>query len=314
MDRRTIRKQANIYTEEQVRRVLEGSGISIESELESEYVIFCPFHNNYRTPAAEVSKETGILYCFGCQTNKKLAEVVMFQTRKNFFEAIRFIDSMGTESDILSVVENILSKNKELKPFDEGLINKMHEQAMQSSRAMEYYKNRGISVESIEKFSLGYSKNQDMVTIPISSPDGAMFVGFVARSVEGKSFKNTPGMPKSKVLFNLHRARRYDTVYVVESSFDAIRLDQNNIPAVATLGANVSKTQLELLTKYFNSVIVIADNDDAGENMQSKITEKLGYRAKLIGIPKRFKDVGEMSDQDIQQLQSKVSDPLLSII
>ena len=70
---------------------------------------------------------------------------------------------------------------------------------------------------------------------------GKMFVGFVARSVEGKDFKNTPKLPKSKVLFNLHRAKIYDSVYVVESSFDAIRLDQCGIPAVATLGSNVSK-------------------------------------------------------------------------
>jgi hypothetical protein len=27
-------------------------------------------------------------------------------------------------------------------------------------------------------------------------------VGFVGRSIEGKDFKNTPGLPKTKILFN----------------------------------------------------------------------------------------------------------------
>ena len=314
MDKRPEWKQANLYTAEQVERVLQGSGISVEAELDSEYVIFCPFHNNYRTPAAEVSKDSGRLYCFGCQTSKSLVELVMFCTNKKFFEAARLIDSMATEKDIIGLVDNILKRDNALKPFDELLIKRLHAQAINSPRAMRYYEGRRISLDSINKFSLGYSENQDMVIIPVMSPDGKMYLGFVARSVEGKSFKNTPGLPKSKLLFNLHRARKHDTVYVVESSFDAIRLDQNGIPAVATLGANVSKKQVELLTKYFNSVIVIADNDDAGENMQKKIVESLGHRVKLIGIPKRFKDVGDMTDGDIQELSTRISDPLLAIL
>jgi hypothetical protein len=48
--------------------------------------------------------------------------------------------------------------------------------------------------------------------------------------------------------------------------------------------------------------------------MQEKILEKLGSRATLISIPNRFKDIGDMTDEDIQKLTDKVQDPLLSII
>jgi len=145
------------------------------------------------------------------------------------------------------------------------------------------------------------------------NPAGTMFVGFVARSIEGKDFKNTPKLPKSKILFNLHRAKKYDTVYVVESSFDAIRLDQNGIAAVATLGANVSRIQMDLLVKYFNNIIVIGDNDDAGKSMQEKILDKVGNRATLISIPSRFKDIGDMTDNDIKELTTRIDDPLLAM-
>lgn len=307
-------KQADIYTTEQVRRVILGSGIQIESEVDSDYIIFCPFHNNHRTPAAEISKERGTFFCFSCQVSKSLIEFVMYVTQKTYFEAVRFIEGLSTESDIVGIINKSLEKEEEYPTFDELLIRRLHSQAMESPRALRYYEGRQISKSSMEKFLLGYSENQDMVTIPMHSPDGKIVVGFVARSVEGKEFKNTPKLPKSKILFNLHRVKKHGTVYVVESSFDAIRLDQNGIPAVATLGANVSRTQTDLLTKYFNNAIIVGDNDDAGKGMQEKILSRLGNRATLINIPSRFKDIGDMTDEDISKLNTKVSDPLFALL
>ena len=314
MDARNIRNKTNIYTEQQIKNILAGSGISVESEVDSDFIIFCPFHNNHRTPAGEISKERGTFFCFSCQTSKSLVEFVMFVTQKSYFETLRFIDSSATEIDIVGIIDKALVKEPEWKPFDEILVRRLYSQALDSPRAMRYFEGRRISENSVNKFLLGYSDNQDMITIPMHNPDGSVLVGFVARSVEGKEFKNTPGLPKSKILFNLHRVRKYDTVYVVESSFDAIRLDQNGIPAVATLGANVSRNQTELLTKYFNRAIIIGDNDDAGKGMQEKILDRLGNRATLITIPSRFKDIGDMTDDDIQKLNTKVSDPLFALL
>jgi DNA primase len=314
MHRGTRQKHSNIYTEEQIKRIIVGSGIDIESEVDSDFIIMCPWHNNYRTPAGEICKKYGNFYCFGCNHSANLTEFVMHVTKKTYFEASRFIHSMETESDILDIVNKTLHKEPEFLPFDELMIRRLNAQALDSPRAMRYYEGRRIGKSSVEKFLLGYSEKQDMVTIPVTNPDGSIFIGFVARSVEGKEFKNTPKLPKSKTLFNISRARKFDTVYVVESSFDVIRLDQNGIAAVATLGATVSSTQCELLKKYFNNVVVIGDNDDAGRGMQAKVLEKLGSRATLISIPDRFKDIGDMTDEDIQKLTNKIQDPLLSFI
>jgi DNA primase len=237
----------------------------------------------------------------------------MHVTNKTFFEAGRFIDSAKVNVDITDSIDKMLEVKPDFVPFDEVMIKRLNTQALESPRATRYFEGRRITKESMKKFALGYSEKQDMVTIPQQTPDGSTYVGFVGRSVEGKDFKNTPKLPKSKILFNLHRAKLHDTVYVVESSFDAIRLDQCGIPAVATLGANVPKTQVELLTKHFNSVIVIPDNDDAGQEMAKRIVEKMGHRATVIGIPNRFKDIGDMTDADIQELTKRVQDPILAM-
>jgi DNA primase len=278
MDTRDRRNQASIYTADQIKRVLAGSGVTVEKEAESEYIVFCPFHSNHRTPAGEINKYTGLFFCFSCSKTADLIELVMYFSNRTYFESVRFIKSKEVETNILSEVNNKLIEKEEWTEFDMSVVNRLHEQALNSERAKEYFVKRKITKESVIKFKLGYSENQDMVSIPIQNSDG-LCVGFVGRSVEGKDFKNTSRLPKSKLLFNLNRVKTASKVYVVESSFDAIRLDQVGFPAVATLGANVSSKQIDLLQKYFSDIIIIADNDEAGGNMKEKIVNK------RIGIP-----------------------------
>jgi DNA primase len=294
-------KRKEVYTAEQIKRVLTGAGVDIMSEVDSDYIIFCPYHNNSRTPAGEVDKSSGLFYCFSCQYITDLTQLVMTTTARTYFEAARYIKSKETIADLSYDIEKQLHEKPIYTQYDQVLIKRLNSQALESPRAMRYYEGRLITEESVKKFSLGFSEKQDMVTVPVHSPDG-MEVGFVGRSIEGKDFKNTPGLPKSKVLFNLHRVKTSSKVYIVESSFDVIRLDQCGFPAVATLGANVSNVQIDLLQKYFNNIIVIADNDEAGGNMKSKIIERLGARVSVIQLDKEYKDIGDMSDEDIKNL------------
>lgn len=313
MDRRDRRQQGNIYSKEQIKRVLSGAGIDIESEVDSDYIIFCPFHNNNRTPAGEVDKTTGKFFCFSCHHITDLIELVMHTTSRTYFESIRFIKSKEQEGNLEQDINKALYQKPEFVPFDELILKRLYNNLLSSDRAKDYFSYRKILSSSWSKFSLGYSEKQDMVTVPVHSPDG-MPVGFVGRSVEGKEFKNTPGLPKAKTLFNLNRVRSADRVYVVESSFDAIRLDQVGFPAVATLGSNVSNIQIELLQKYFNNILVVADNDDAGGNMKNKIIEKLGSRVSVIQLDKKYKDIGDMLDEDIKQLDFSFDKSIMSML
>ena len=237
----------------------------------------------------------------------------MHTSGRTYFESIRFIKSKEQEGNLEQDINKQLYKKPDFVPFDELILKRLYNNLLSSERAKDYFKYRKLEVSSWSKFSLGYSEKQDMVTVPVHSPDG-MPVGFVGRSIEGKEFKNTPGLPKAKTLFNLHRVKTADRVYVVESSFDAIRLDQVGFPAIATLGANVSNIQIELLQKYFNNIIVIADNDEAGGNMKTKIIEKLGSRVSVIKLDKQYKDIGDMADEDIKSLDFQFDKSIQSML
>jgi DNA primase len=300
------------YSEEQVRRVLLSCGIDIHSEIEFDYIIYCPYHSNYRTPASEVSKVTGQFYCFGCQERKTLTELVMHTSGRTYFEASRLIKSKQLEENIELYIDKALEKQEEFQEFDNQLIERLHQSAMSSRRAAEYFLSRGITKESAVKYRLGYSESQDMVTVPVASPEG-VWLGFVARSVEGKSFKNTPGLPKSKTLFNLYRNRFQDKIFVTESSFDAIRLEQAGVHAVATLGASISSYQKSLLKKYFRSIILIADNDEAGRAMANKLQSQL-ESVIIAHVPEPYKDVSDMKDDQISSFVAQFDDEISYIL
>lgn len=291
--------QQYFYSENQVRRSLVAAGIDIVSEVDTDFIIFCPFHSNTRTPAGEVHKENGLFYCFGCQETKNLIELIMKASGRTFFESARLIDSKSDSKNIVESLTEALEKKPEFSEYDSALIEKLHLNVFRNKRAQEYFQNRGITKDSVIKYKLGYSENQDMVTIPVYSPD-SICIGFVARSIEGKQFKNTSGLQKSKTLFNINKAKRYDKVFVVESSFDAIRLEQAGAHAVATLGATVSKEQRKLLKQYFNQVIVLGDNDEAGQNMTKKLLAHFGSGAYVASLPSGVKDISDMQDDDIK--------------
>lgn len=302
-----------LYTRDQVRRVIVGAGITVENELDSDYIIFCPFHNNSRTPAGEIHKSNGLFFCFSCQKTANLVELVMHTSSRTYFEAARFINGKAELSNISDDIQKSLSDKPDFVQFDELLIKRLNNQALESPRAMRYFNGRLITNESVAKFTLGFSEKQDMVTIPVHSPDG-MAIGFVGRSIEGKDFKNTPGLPKSKALFNLHRVKNSDRVYVVESSFDVIRLSQVGLPAVATMGANVSGAQIDLLRRFFNNIIVIADNDEAGSNMKTRVIEKLGSRVSVINLDSKYKDIGDMEDESIKSIEFQFDKSIISML
>jgi DNA primase len=290
-----------VYSRDQIKKTLLQSGVQIANELESDFIVFCPFHNNYRTPAAEIHAETGRLFCFACQTDADLVQTIMESSGRSYFESARLIKNNEVATNLAEEIEGKLKARPEYVPFDEDLIIRLHEDAMASERAIEYFEGRNISTESMKRFKLGFSEGRDMVTVPVTASDG-MYLGFVGRSIEGKVFKNSTKLPKSKTLFNLHRVKNSSRIYVVESSFDAIRLDQVGLPAVASLGANISKIQIDLLKKYFNNIYVIADNDEAGSTMANTLLEKLGGRVAVIQLDKQYKDIGDMSDEAIKSL------------
>lgn len=82
--------------------------------------------------------------------------------------------------------------------------------------------------------------------------------------------KESPIFKKGQILFNYHRAKKEinktKEVIVVEGNMDAIRLSSVGIKnVVALMGTSLTKEQVTILKNLRAKVILMLDNDDAGE-------------------------------------------------
>jgi DNA primase len=307
------------YTPTHIKSVLKSIGLSIVGETGNDFLCYCPFHSNRHTSSFSVSREKGAFICFNpsCGEAGTLQELVKRVMNKNEYEAMRFISSK--EAEALENFDELLSEAMEEKPvfeeFSQETLDRLH--SGMSKEAVDYLASRGINQESINHFCLGYSASMNMVITPVHSPDGTP-IGLVGRSIEGKSFKNSTNLPKSKTLFNIHRAKKIgDHVIVVESNFDAIRVHQAGFPnVVATLGGFLSTEQHNLLNRHFNKITVMTDADLAGRELGRSIVNKLKFKDLLWAsyeygkiYPHDAKDAGDMTDEEIKAcIKNAVSD------
>ena len=312
---------SQIYAPSHIKAIIKELGLDIAGETSNDFLGYCPFHSNRHTPSFSVSKTKGSFICFNpaCGEAGTLNELVRRTLHKNEFEAIRFIAIKETESvgDFDEALKSILEEKPDFEKFSQETLDELYNNLKKSEEAKNYLINRGINQESMHYFKLGYSQNMKMVTTPVHSPDGIP-IGLVGRSITGKSFKNSTNLPKSKTLFNVHRAKKIgDHAIVVESNFDAIRIHQAGFPnVVATLGGTLSPEQHHLLNRYFNKIIIMTDSDKAGRELGISIANKLRNKDILWAsyeygkiYPHDAKDAGDMTDEEIKVcIKKAVSD------
>ena len=309
------------YSSSHIKAIIKGLGLEIVGETGNDFLCYCPFHSNRHTSSFSISKEYGAFICFNpaCGEAGTLIELIKKVLDKNDFQALRYISSKETESlnDFDEVMSEVLDDKPVFEEFSSDTLNKLHGELISTEEGKQYFKSRGINEEGIEYFDLGYSKNMNMVTVPVHSPDG-LPIGIVGRSIEGKRFKNSTNLPKSKTMFNVHRAKKIGShIIVVESSFDAIRIYQAGFPnVVATLGGFLSNEQHQILNRYFNKITIMTDADEAGRALGLSIANKLRNKDILWAsyeygkiYPHDAKDVGDMTDEEIKAcIKNSVSD------
>lgn len=309
------------YAPNHIKSIIKSLGLDIAAEPGNEVMFYCPFHSNRHTASCCINKSTGVWLCFNpsCGESGTLVELVRRVLHKNDFEAIRFIASQETEilNNFDELMAGIFEDKPDFEEFSNETLNKLHKDLLDSNEAKAYFKSRGIELDSINYFELGYSKNMNMVTVPVHSPDGTP-IGIVGRSIQGKTFKNSTNLPKSKTLFNVHRAKKIGNhVIIVESSFDAIRVHQAGFPnVVATLGGFLSTEQHGILNRYFNKITIMTDADLAGRELGLSVANRLKNKDLLWAsyeygkiYPHDAKDAGDMTDEEIKAcIMNSVSD------
>lgn len=276
-----------IYSSREVEAVLTALGIEIKDETENDFVSLCPYHGNTDSPAFSTSKTYGYSVCFnpacakGADRRLTLEGLVRDLKGVDHFVAKRFVHTHKSNSgeSFRDKFDSIKIEELDMKEFPPAAIDRMHERFMgEAKSARDYMKGRGFEESTLGTFKVGFTPattepvyKPDMIVVPAYDHRGRP-VGLVGRSLEGKVFKNFgpnengTGFHKSKIIWNLQNARKYETIILTESTFDAMRVHQAGYPNVgALLGGSLSQVQKELLNRHFTKVIIFTDNELGGD-------------------------------------------------
>jgi DNA primase len=127
------------------------------------YQACCPFHNE-KTPSFVVSPSKGLFKCFGCGKGGNAVTFVMAHENISYVDALKYVArkyNIEVEEHELTEEEVRRNDNRESMMvasswaadyFKEQLLNGEEGRTV----GMSYFRHRGVSDVSIEKFQLGY--------------------------------------------------------------------------------------------------------------------------------------------------------------
>lgn len=148
-----IKKKTNLVE-------LVSKSVALEKK-SSCYMGTCPFCKD-STPTFAVSEEKQSFQCFSCGTGGDCFTFVEKQYGLSFPNAVKVLaDSVGLQLPIRSV-----SPDKEILKVNEAAAlfyhNYLYSEA--GKAGLDYFKKRGLSDETIEKFQLGFAPEKDSLT------------------------------------------------------------------------------------------------------------------------------------------------------
>lgn len=257
----------------------------------------CPIHRGQREDAFHVDLRNNGFHCFCCQAHGSVLDLVAALERCSLRQAALWIDQwFGGErsapTHALGVCrqpeqERIRKKARapvplrfSLRPIDSG---------------HAYLQRRDIHADTAVQFGVGYYAGPGLlhgrVVIPIHD-ERSQLLAYAGRSIDDAcpKYKFPAGFPKSRVLFNLHRAmaRSQDRVIVVEGFFDCLKVYQAGLPCVvALMGCSLSDQQETLLLARFHNVVLMLDADPAGQMGSRLIADRLAQRiaVEIVHLP-----------------------------
>lgn len=293
-----------------IEEIVTQLGVQIASVGETELTAKCPFHTDSH-PSFSMSmvpkkgkdgemKPAGLWICYQCGqtgTLSYLAELLHGE-KINVTEFVREAERTSITKKAAKAAE------PEVEPVIEPIMLYARYETFKAppSWALE---ERFISKETAALYGVKWDTGW---VIPIWDPgwesDVTGLWGWQFKRLDFVS--NYPKkVKKSETLFGLRESSvlrddslRSQSLVLVESPLDVCRLAEVGVSAVASYGAFVSRTQINLLISTADRIILALDMDEEGQRQQDKvyaILARLMPTRKVI-LPGGAKDPGDLSD------------------
>lgn len=287
----------------------------------------CPFcdsgNKQHNTAAFHI---IGTKYqCFSCDNHGDIFDLV------GHIEKLPKGNFIKQYNRTLKIMRFYLEGNKPTKSREDHIpeftipidyteyLHKCHSNVAQT----DYFSNRGLSREIIDRYNLGYDPEKNLVTIPYN-PDCKGYVDRVLGDGYSKYYKHENELFNIEALYSegvdkfLFGNDGY--VFICEGQIDAMSFAEIGLDAVGLGGVNeVSKLVKQLKEEPCNKILVVAlDNDKAGRRATGKFIEELAEAELdqdyivISGLYGKYKDANEflVADREgfIDRINSVISD------
>ena len=155
----------------------------------------CPFHTE-KTPSFVVSPEKGIFRCFGCGVAGDVFKFLMLIEKISWIEAVKKLaQKVGIEIEDKKENKIVLSQKAEIFQLLETAAKFYHRcflETKSAEYARNYAKQRGLSQKTIEKFMIGYSPKNKLITAALKKGytyDMLLKSGLVTKTQNGQIFE-----------------------------------------------------------------------------------------------------------------------------
>jgi len=271
------------------------------------YAFYSPFVDHYK-PKLEInirltSKGDNPWHCWISDEKGKTIKSlfkklrVSKQTWDEYNSIFSKVNRYASEFDTTEVVEQV-ELPKEFKPLYQ------QSNSIKWKHALNYLLNRGLRVEDIVKYNIGYCENgeyADKIIIPSYDEKGKLNF-FVGRSFYETKFKHkNPKVSKDIVGFDL--LVNWDTPIVLcEGAFDAIAIRRNAIPL---FGKSIqSELEKKIIGNSVKKLYICLDSD--------ALKNALGLAEKFMsyGIQTHLVDLGDEdpSEMGYDNINKKIYD------
>lgn len=241
--------------------------------------------------------------------------------------ALKFYQNNLNSGEGIKAKEYLKKRNLDeeaIKEFDLGL-------ALGGNYSLnKLLTNKKYSLDVIERLGLVNQNNdyvndvfQRRIMFPIHDLDGNV-VGFTGRIYEDTNqakyinSKESNIFKKGQILFNYHRAKqeikRKKEVILVEGNMDAIRMYTSGIKnVIALMGTSLTNEQVEIIKGLRAKIILMFDNDSAGEiatYQNGTILEEANLTPSIVRLS-REKDPDEyIIKNGAQALEENIRNPI----
>lgn len=303
-----------------------------EQQISGKELLRClnPQHND--SDASMKYYTDGHLYCFGCGKRYDLPELIADDNGLTISapETWAIVETWAQHGGFLPRIEDIpisAPDSAAAKEYDQRDYFRRCAANRNDRKFIEYIEKRGITLETAERFNLGYRPKwkpamqsplpyTPRIIIPTSDFSySARYCGDPVPDGIAKVMK------KGHIrLFNTAAASRKCALFLCEGEFDAMSIEQHGGAAIALGGVSNKNRFLQAAPKLLKNrtepLIIALDADPAGKQTAAEILTALHgmRRNKQIPLFKIRLFTAYCGTKDINELHTKSPDRLKAIL